>query len=119
MASTQVPVYIELYNTLISKIISKQIEPNQQLPSVRELSLEYKINPNTIQKTLNMLDSQGITYIERGQGRYLTSDLELLENIKNKFISELVQDFIEWCRDIGIEKDEIIKIIERGILWIY
>ena len=54
------------------------------MPSVRELALIMKVNPNTMQKALAELENEQLIYTERTNGKYVTEDEELIEKIKKK-----------------------------------
>lgn len=49
------------------------------MPSVRELALIMKVNPNTMQKALAELENEQLIYTERTNGKYVTEDEELIE----------------------------------------
>jgi len=59
-------------------IVSHTLEPNQQLPTVRELASEAGVNPNTIQRALSDLEREGFVYSKRTTGRFVTEDKELI-----------------------------------------
>jgi len=69
------PVYEQIVDQVEQMILSGLMRPGEQLPSVRSLSLELSINPNTIQKAYAELDGRGIIYTlpGRGGGRALSA----------------------------------------------
>ena len=54
------------------------------MPSVRELALIMKVNPNTMQKALAELEDEKLIYTERTNGKYVTEDEKLIEKTKKK-----------------------------------
>ena len=69
------PIYIQLVEQLKIKIISGKLPSGERLPSVRELALMTKVNPNTMQKALAELEETGLIYTERTNGKFVTTDL--------------------------------------------
>ena len=62
-------------------IISGQLKSGERLPSVRDLALQNKVNPNTMQKALVELEDEGLVYTERTNGKFVTENKELIEKI--------------------------------------
>ena len=77
------PIYIQLVEQLKIDIISGQLKSGERLPSVRDLALQNKVNPNTMQKALVELEELNLIYTERTNGKYVTEDTKLIEKHKN------------------------------------
>ena len=60
------PIYTQIIEHIKMQIIGKKYLPKQKIPSVRELSYEYQVNPNTVQKALSELENMGL--IKRSYG---------------------------------------------------
>jgi GntR family transcriptional regulator len=65
------PIYEQLLEKLKEMIIRKELEPDEKLPSVRTLSQELSINPNTIQKAYRELEQSGYIYTIQGKGNFV------------------------------------------------
>ena len=66
------PIYLQIMDKIKLQIVSHKLEPNQQLPTVRELASEAGVNPNTIQRALSDLEREGFVYTKRTAGRFVT-----------------------------------------------
>lgn len=66
--NTGVPIYEQLKKAIIENTLLGILEPDEQLPSVRSLSKELGVNPNTVQKAYQALESEGIIYSLAGKG---------------------------------------------------
>ena len=76
------PVYEQIVDQVEQMILSGLMRPGEQLPSVRSLSLELSINPNTIQKAYAELDGRGIIYTLPGRGGFVSQNApELLAEV--------------------------------------
>ncbi len=71
---SRTPIYEQLIRQFEYCILSGDIPPNGLLPSVRSLSQELQINPNTLQRAYNEIERRGLCYSVAGSGRYLTAD---------------------------------------------
>ena len=58
--NNEVPIYLQIIEIIKKRIITKEYLPNDKLPSVREFSLMFEVNPNTIQKALSELEELGL-----------------------------------------------------------
>ena len=68
---SRVPIYEQIVNSFKQMAMSGILSPDEKLPSVRDLSQELTINPNTIQKAYQELERQNIIYTKRGQGSFV------------------------------------------------
>jgi len=107
------PIYIQLVEGLRIKIISGKFKPGERLPSVRELALIAKVNPNTMQKALAELEDEGLIYTERTNGKFVTDNQELIEKLKIELAKEKVKKYITDMNDIGITYDEAILYLQE------
>jgi len=109
------PIYIQLVEKIRIQIVSGKLKSGEKLPSVRELALTAKVNPNTVQKALMELEKEELVYTERTNGKYVTTDKELIEKIKKELAKEKVSNYINDMKNIGITYDEALKYLqERG-----
>ena len=75
------PIYIQLVERLRKEIVSGKLKAGERLPSVRELALTTRVNPNTMQKALVELENEGLVYTERTNGKFVTNFLNDMKNI--------------------------------------
>ena len=72
------PIYIQLVETIRVQIVSGKLKSGERLPSVRELALTAKVNPNTMQKALAELEDEGLVYTERTNGKFVITNKDAL-----------------------------------------
>ena len=107
------PIYIQLVEKIRIEIVSGKLKKGQKIPSVRELALMMKVNPNTMQKALVELENEKLIYTERTNGKYVTEDEKLIERVKNELAKEKVENYINSMNSIGISFDEAIKYLQE------
>lgn len=108
-----IPIYIQLVEQLKIYIISGNIKPGGRLPSVRDLALETKVNPNTMQKALVELEDLKLIYTERTNGKFVTEDKKLIDKYKNEYALELSKKFFDSMESIGFNKKETIDYLRK------
>lgn len=104
------PIYIQVMNMLKKQIVSGELQNNEKLPSVRELAVMLKVNPNTIQRTYQELEKEGITVTQRGLGRYVTADIARTQTLKEEMSAKLIGNFLQEMKGLGFSKEEIIRL---------
>ena len=82
------------------------------MPSVRDLALQTKVNPNTMQKALVELEDLKLVYTERTNGRFVTDDKTIIDKYKRKYADELSKKYILGMKNIGYSNAEIIEYLK-------
>lgn len=110
------PIYVQLCEWLSDMIISGTILEGEQIPSTTEISVEYKVNPATALKGINMLVDKGVIFKKRGLGMFVSSGAveKLRAERQQDFQQTYVDKMCEEAKKLGISKNEIIAMIERG-----
>jgi len=65
------PIYIQLYQQVITRILDGHILEGEALPSVRKVAADYQVNPLTISKAYQMLQDEDIVEKQRGKGLFV------------------------------------------------
>lgn len=107
-----IPIYIQVLEYMKIYLISGVFKCGEKLPSVREFSTTFKVNPNTMQKALSELESLNLIYTERTNGKYVTQDNKLIEKLKDEYAITLAKSYFEGMKKIGLGKAESIKYLE-------
>ncbi|MBR9648681.1 MAG: GntR family transcriptional regulator [Clostridium tyrobutyricum] len=111
-----VPIYKQIMNIIKRKIISNEIKPGDKLPSIREMSSNLKVNPNTIQRTYQELERSGITYTQRGMGNFVKEDIDMVGRLKHEMAEKVIDNFIDGMKDLGFSGSQILNIVEKRIV---
>lgn len=110
---SRVPIYEQIVNQLEYFVLNGILKEGEQIPSVRNLSVELSINPNTIQKAYFELDKRGIIQSVPGRGCFVT---ESAKNILSAKKREKITDLKALVQELAladIPKEEIIACIEE------
>ncbi|MCQ2911688.1 MAG: GntR family transcriptional regulator [Clostridia bacterium] len=107
------PLYMKIYQSFKNQILNGILEPNEKLPSVRELAVSFMANPNTVQRALSELEREGFIYSVVGKGNYVS---EKLNSAKQKEISDIyaqLKQEVKKLLSLGVDVKEIEKEITK------
>ncbi|MBE5963882.1 MAG: GntR family transcriptional regulator [Lachnospira sp.] len=109
---SRTPVYLQIIEQVETFVLKDILKPNDQIPSVRNLSVSLALNPNTVQKAYSELDRRGLIYSVPGKGCFIASEAK---DIINKLRRQRLTEFENITKDLlmaGISKNELIECIE-------
>ena len=109
----RIPIYVQVQDAIIKKIILGDYEPGDKIPSIKDLAKDFKINANTVSKSLTDLESQGILETRRGMGTYIVEDKDMIEETVDKYIGSRVSDIIREFEMLGIDKQRLIELVKE------
>ncbi len=107
------PVYEQLVEQVETYVLKGILQPGNQMPSVRNLSLELAVNPNTVQKAYSELDFSGIIQSVPGKGCFVSENAVKTIEKKKRSTLRVLKDQLKELRLAGIAKDEIIEIVNQ------
>lgn len=108
------PIYRQLLQQLRQRIASGQMAADEQLPSVRDLSAELKINFLTVAKVYQFLEGEGLVETRRGQGTFVTKRRETRSLTERRaLLAGAVEQVVAEARHLDLDEDEVIKLIQR------
>ena len=106
---SRIPIYEQLIEQIEKFILSDIFQPDEQIPSVRTLSIEYSINTRTVLKAFSELDERGIIRPVPGKGYFVCSDAKEKLHQSNMKLFEALSQQIKSLAKAGISKEDIIK----------
>ena len=107
------PIYIQLVEMLKIEIVSGKLKSGERLLSVRELEMEAKVNPNTMQKALTELEAIGLVYTERTNGKFVTTNITLINQMKKELATKKVNDFLNDMKNLGVTYNEAVVYLQE------
>ena len=112
--SSGVPIYRQIMDMIKDAVMSGQIKPGEQLPSIREIAERMTINSLTVLKAYNKLEAIGIISTKRGMGTFVADQPALLSKKGRK--SEIESRFkgqIDYFLRAGFSKEEIVEVLNK------
>lgn len=108
------PIYEQIMYAVKKAVVSEQLKPGDQFPSVREIAKELRINPNTAQKVIAHLVREKILEIKPGIGS-VVSELSIATNAqRDKILNDEIEKLVVECKRLSITKQEVTDAVNRN-----
>jgi DNA-binding transcriptional regulator YhcF (GntR family) len=107
------PIYLQNVDLMQENILRGDWREEERIPSVREMGAMVGVNPNTIVRSYQLLESQEIIYNKRGLGYFVKDGAvaRIKDNVKNEFIANELPQFKAKAQMLGITKDELVELL--------
>ncbi len=106
---------MQIMDLIKRKIVRGELPPGSKIPSVRELSSKIGVNPNTISRAYAELEREGVIEVRRGQGTFVTQNLNTIKMMKKEMAEASLNSFIESLKAIGFDKNEILRLVKQKL----
>lgn len=107
------PIWLQLVDEFTRRIVVGQWSPGDRIPGVRELAVELKVNPNTVQRALAELDRQGLSRSERTSGRFVTEDSAAVDLARQALATEAADGFARRAQGLGMSLTAARELLSR------
>jgi DNA-binding transcriptional regulator YhcF (GntR family) len=104
------PIYLQLAEMFRLHIASGTWKLGSRIQSVRELAVECRVNPNTIQRALVALEHEKLVITERTSGRRITDDRETVRKLRKDMADKALVEFTQRMHKIGFIQNEVLKM---------
>jgi GntR family transcriptional regulator len=112
--SSRLPIYQQLVGQIRERIARGDLKTDDKLPSVRELSRELVVNPNTVARTYLELERAGMVISRPGLGVFVARpQADLSDEARSRQLAELVDQLLVQAVHLGFAADEVQTFIER------
>lgn len=113
--SNDLPIYTQLVGQIKTAIATGVFPPGERLPSVRDLATEAGVNPNTMQRALSQLESEGLVYSQRTAGRFVTEDQEKIAGAKRELAQQHIAQFIRAMDGLRFSREEMTVLLSEAL----
>jgi GntR family transcriptional regulator len=111
------PIYAQIVDQIQSQLANEILKPGDQLPTVRALASELRVNFNTVARAYRMLDEARIISTQQGRGTFITDILlpYAAEKLRNESLTALTRRFVDEAFRLGFSEREVSQMV-RDIL---
>ena len=111
------PIYTQIVNQIQSQLANGRLKPGDQLPTVRALAQELRVNFNTVARAYRILDEARIISTQQGRGTYITEipPPNISEKLRNESLEALTQRFINEAFRLGFFEKEISQMVRDSL----
>ena len=111
------PIYTQVVNQIQSQLVNKILKPGDQLPTVRALAQELRVNFNTVARAYRILDEARIISTQQGRGTYIIEvpPPEVSEKLRHESLIALTQRFIAEAFRLGFSEREVSQMVRDNL----
>ncbi|MCC6147328.1 MAG: GntR family transcriptional regulator [Anaerolineaceae bacterium] len=111
------PLYLQIAGQIEQMVARGDLKVGEQLPTVRELATELRINFNTVARAYRLLDEARLISTQRGRGTYIWEEASpaMLEQIRNRRLEEMARHYLEETTRLGFTLPEVIRALQTRI----
>jgi GntR family transcriptional regulator len=107
-----VPYYKQIMVQIEMAIADGRLVSGDQLPTVRSLAVDLRINPNTVARAYSSLEIRGIVNTQQGTGTFISDKKVSMTDIeRERILTELTAEFLAKVQSYGFTKDDIIAFL--------
>ena len=108
------PIYIQIMNQIEGQVVGGTLKPGDQLPTVRALASELRVNFNTVARAYRMLDGARIISTQQGRGTYITEipPPEVKEKLRQETLEALARRYIGEALRMEFSKQAISQMVK-------
>ncbi|MBU3145042.1 GntR family transcriptional regulator [Clostridium sp. CF012] len=110
------PIYLQIMDFIKMDIVTGKLKSMDKLPSVREMAINLRVNPNTLQRSYQELERLGIVYTQRGTGTFVGEGENMVDDLKKEMAKEVIDSFILRMKSLGFTTNEIIESVSNETL---
>jgi GntR family transcriptional regulator len=114
--ASRVPIYQQLAQQIREAIARGELQPEASLPSVRQLSRELVVNPNTVARTYTELEREGLLVSRPGRGIYVAQPRnDLTRAARDRRLTELLDRWLTEAVHLGYSADEVLRLVAKRV----
>jgi len=114
--SSGVPIYMQIMEQIKYSIAIKALKPGDKIPSIRNLSMDLKVNPNTVSKAFSELEHAKVIETRRGMGAYVSdNNIEMSEEAKMEIVTKLAERLAVEAVQLDIKKEDVSRVVEKAL----
>lgn len=111
------PIYTQIVDQIQAQVAGGVLEPGDQLPTVRALAEELRVNFNTVARAYRILDEARIISTQQGRGTYITEipPPKVSARLRKESLEALTDRFIDEAMRLGFSKTEITRMVRERL----
>lgn len=117
---SDIPIYLQIVEQIRHLVASGQLNPGDQLPTVRQLAAELRINFNTVARSYRILDEAGLISTQHGRGTYIWDQPspETSQRLRLESLQALTRRYLNQSSRLGFSPAEVAEQFQTQLaLW--
>ena len=115
---SDVPIYVQIVEQIQQKVLSGELKKGDQLPTVRALAMDLRINFNTVSRAYRLLDETGIISTQQGRGTFILEmpPPEMAERLRAESLAAISRHFLSQIKKLGLTVEQAISHIQAAAI---
>ena len=112
-----IAIYLQVVERIKERLAAGQLKPGDQLPTVRALAQELRVNFNTIARSYRIMDESGIISTQQGRGTYILEipTAQVAESIRLNALQELTRRYLADAERLGASPEELDDVMKKQV----
>ena len=108
---SEIPIYLQIVEQVRQHVADGSLRPDDQLPTVRALASDLRINFNTVSRAYHLLDESGIISTQQGRGTYILemASPEINKRLRMESLDALTRHYIDQAKRLGFTAEQTIN----------
>jgi GntR family transcriptional regulator len=112
-----IPIYTQIVEQIQQQVVSGIMKPGDQLPTVRALAMELRVNFNTVARAYRLLDDAAIISTQQGRGTYILDvpPPDRIDKLRQQALHAITRDYLLEALRLGCDPEEISQILKEQL----
>jgi len=109
------PIFAQIVEGVRLAVATERIRPGNRIPSIRDLAVELRVNPNTVAKAYQELERSNVVQVQRGMGYFVSESVngEIGVRERKGLLESRVETLLSEALELGFGPEEIKKLIDQ------
>lgn len=111
------PIYLQIVEQIRQKVAQGELNPGDQLPTVRQMAADLRVNFNTVARAYRLLDEAGLISTQHGRGTYIwkAPDPQITMQVRQQSLTSLTRNFLNEAARMGFQPAEVSEIVQKSL----
>lgn len=107
------PIYIQIMEQIREMVAAGELKQGDQLPTVRQLATELRVNFNTVARAYRLLDESGLISTQKGRGTFIWEkpSEDTLQSLRQQSLENLTRQYLIEATRMGFSTEDIASIV--------
>ena len=114
---SKIPIYVQIEDQIRAMIAAGQLRPGGQLPTIRQLAADLRVNYNTVAHAYMNLDRDGVITTQRGRGTFVAGvpDRAEMAQLREEKLRSILRGSLEEARRLGYDPSEVAATFQQEL----
>lgn len=110
---SETPLYLQLYNQIVTQILNGSIAANECLPSIRFVARDLEISVIPVKTAYELLEKEGYIYTIPAKGCFAADLKQKLADRKTELAKSKIEEAVKYCIELNLTKEDVMEIVGK------